>query len=437
MTRHDRSDEWASARRLSRDAFLRRTLGAAAAITAAGYLAACGDDDGGSSSTAAAAPESSAAPASSAAAPSSSAAESSSAGSSSAAEAPSTAEASSTEEAAASVPAPTVKPEVDGDLNWYTWAEFVPPDVVSAFEKEYGVKVKQSFMSTNAESVQKLAAGQPFDLITTNNGYMGQFLGGNLLQSFDLGDLKNAGEIADYFQTPYWDNGEYRYTVPYDYGPTGIMYRADKGFDITGSWDDIWSNAEAADGHLYLLSAIGDTLGMALLRNGHDANSADPDEVNEAADSLVELKKHVAAFTTDLAPPVADGKATLMEGWSTPIYIGLQQAEDPENIKFYVPKEGPLMAADTLSIGAKAKAPGTALLFMDWLLKPENNAALGEFLLLKTGANAGNAAFAEAIKQYPDFDYSDDLLADRKNWKEAPTGDRLKLWNQAWSRVIA
>ena len=55
-------------------------------------------------------------------------------------------------------------------------------DVVSAFEKEYGVKVKQSFMSTNAESVQKLAAGQPFDLITTNNGYMAQFLGGNLLQ---------------------------------------------------------------------------------------------------------------------------------------------------------------------------------------------------------------------------------------------------------------
>ena len=148
------------------------------------------------------------------------------------------------------------------------------------------------------------------------------------------------------------------------------MYRADKASKITGSWDDIWSNAEAADGHLYLLSAIGDTLGMALLRNGHDANSGDPDEVNQAADSLVELKPHVAELHD--RPRTAGGgrQGDADEGWSTPIYIGLQQAEDPENIKFYVPKEGPLMAADTLSIGAKAKAPGTALLFMDWLLGP-------------------------------------------------------------------
>jgi spermidine/putrescine transport system substrate-binding protein len=352
MTRHDRPDDdgW-SPPRLSRDAFLRRSLGAAAAVSAAGFLAACGgDDNSGSSGSAAAA--SSAAPASSTEAPasSSSAPGSSSAGSSEAA-APSS-------EAASTVPTPTVKPEADGDISWLTWAEFVPPAVVSSFEQEYGVKVNQSFMSTNAESVQKLATGQPFDLITTNNGYMGQFLGANLLQPFDLADLKNGGEIAPYFQTPYWDSGEYRYTVPYDYGPTGIMYRADKVSNITGSWDDIWSNPEA-DGHLYLLSAIGDTLGMALLRNGHDANSGDPDEVNQAADSLVELRPRVASFTTDDAPPVASGKAWLMQGWSTPIYIGLQQAKDPENIKFYVPKEGPLMAADTLSIGAKAKAPGT------------------------------------------------------------------------------
>jgi spermidine/putrescine transport system substrate-binding protein len=113
------------------------------------------------------------------------------------------------------------------------------------------------------------------------------------------------------------------------------------------------------------------------------------------------------------------------------------QAKDPDNIRFYVPKEGPLMACDTLSIGRNAKHPGTALLFIDWILRPDNNAALAKYLILKTGTRAGNAAFAKEVKKYPDFDFSDKLILDRKNWKVAPTGAKLQLWNQAWSRVIA
>ena len=334
------------------------------------------------------------------------------------------------------VPTPTVKPVIDGDLNWFTWAQFVPPEVVKGFENEYKVKVHQSFMASDEEYVQKLAAGLPYDLITTNNGYMPQTLAGNLVQPFDPNDLKNFKHLLPYFKQPYWDKGRYRYTMPYDYGPTGIMYRADRVNHITHSWNDMWSNPEAK-GHIYLLSAIGDTLGMALLRNGYYCNSAVPAQVNKAANDLLKLKPWVASFTTNDGPPIASGDAWLMEGWGTPIYQGLLQAKDPHNIRFFVPKEGPLMACDTLSIGRKAKHPGTALLFIDWLLRPDNNAALAKYIILKTGTTAGNAAFAQQVKKYPDFNFSDALIKNRKNWKIAPVGSQLQLWNQAWSRVTA
>jgi spermidine/putrescine transport system substrate-binding protein len=341
----------------------------------------------------------------------------------------------STSGAVTTAAAPKIKPQADGDISWYTWAEYVDPKIVSSFEKEYGVKVKQSFFSTNAESLQKLATGVPYDLITTNNGFMPQTIAGGLVQSFDLGDLKNADQLVPYFEKPYWDAGQYRYTVPYGYGPTGIMYRTDKVGKKT-DWKDFFETPEA-NGHIYLLSSMGDTLGMALLANGFDMNSGVADQVTKAADALVALKPNVASFTTDLATPIASGSAWLMEGWTTQVFQGQVQYKNPEDIGFFIPPTGSLLACDTLSVGAKAKAPGTALLFMDWILGHEQNYRLGEWCVQNTGAQGGQEAFRKAVKQYPDYDFSNDLLSVPNNWKIFPTGQRAQLWNSQWSRVIA
>ena len=50
---------------------------------------------------------------------------------------------------------------VDGDVTWLTWAEYIPPELVSSFEKQYNVKVTQSYMTDDEQYVQKLAAGEP------------------------------------------------------------------------------------------------------------------------------------------------------------------------------------------------------------------------------------------------------------------------------------
>jgi spermidine/putrescine transport system substrate-binding protein len=334
--------------------------------------------------------------------------------------------------------AATVKPTVDGDLNWLTWEEYIPDSVVSGFEKHYGVKVTQSYMTDDEQYVQKLAAGQPFDLITTNSAYMPQTIGGNLVQGFSPSSLKNWDQVIPYFKKPFYDNGAVRYTIPYGYSPTGVAYVEGNGLKITGTWNDLWNNPQAK-GHIYVLDQIEETIGASLLRDKYSLNSANPNQVKQAVGDLEKLKPYLGGITTNITSLLDSGQAQLIHAWSTQTYLAITGSKKyGSKIKFYLPKDGAPVACDTLSIGAHAKAPGTALLFMDWILSPSNNAALGAYALQKTGAAGGNAAFDKAVAKYPMFKFDDSkVLSNSALWKVAPTGSRLSLYNQEWSQFSA
>ena len=237
---------------------------------------------------------------------------------------------------------------MDGDINFLTFAEYIPPDVVTAFEKKYGVKVHQSFYSTQPEMVTKMATGQPIDLVLADSAPMPQLLAGNLLQAFDMNELKNADQLDGYFKAPWWDNGKYRYSVPYGAGPTGIMWRKDKVKNLTNTLGRHLVDHPEANGHIYLLSQQGDTMGMALIKNGYSCNSGDPAEVEKATKSLLDLKPQRGQVHD--RPRAGDReRRRLADG-------GLDDADLPgpgagqgsrRNVGFSVPPNGPLLACDS------------------------------------------------------------------------------------------
>lgn len=328
-----------------------------------------------------------------------------------------------------------VKPVADGDLTWFTWEGYVDPKVVKAFEKEYGVKVKLTFFDSDDLMVQKLATGLPYDLITTNSAYNKRIVAGGLVQPFDLSQLKNGGEIVDYFQAPPYDKGEHRYSIPYGYGPAGILYRTDKVTSAAGSWSDLW-NAPEAKGKIYVIGQVDETIGLSLIRNGDPVVSGDSGQVAKAVDQLLELKPMLGGISADIEGDIGGGNSWMSHAWTGSAFRAIQASKQPENLKFEFPKEGVCMGCDTLSIGAKAKSPGTALLFMDWILKPENSSTNVTYTGYPNGTTSGDQAYGDLIKDYPFLDLGDDVLRNAK-WKESATGTRLSLWNQQWSRFKA
>jgi spermidine/putrescine transport system substrate-binding protein len=329
---------------------------------------------------------------------------------------------------------PTIEPKADGDLTWFTWSEYVAPGIVSGFEKKYGVKVNQTFFDSDDAMLQKLAAGLPYDVVTTNSAYLYRAAAGKLIQSFDLTSLPHHGELVSYFQAPAYDKAKYRYSVPYSGGPTGILYRKDK-VHVAGSWTDLWNNA-AAKGHIFVLDQVEETIGMSLLRNGDSLNSADPGQVGKATDQLLKLKSQLGGISDDINNDIGNGNSWISHSWSTNAYQMMTGSKYKSQLGFELPKEGAPFGMDTLSIGANAKSPGTALLFLDWMLQPENSVANVRYTGQLAGTTAGDAEYSKAVKDLPDLHIPANFYATAK-WKQSLYGSRETLWSEQWNRFKA
>ena len=70
------------------------------------------------------------------------------------------------DDAPTDAPLPTsAKAEIDGDLVYFNWADYLAPKVVKGFQEEYGVKVIESNFDSMEGMYAKLAAGNQYDIV--------------------------------------------------------------------------------------------------------------------------------------------------------------------------------------------------------------------------------------------------------------------------------
>lgn len=327
--------------------------------------------------------------------------------------------------------------KVDGNLNYFNWSGYIPGSVIKGFEKEYGVKVHQTFFSSDDEMLTKLAAGLPYDFVCTNSAYMSQLVGGKLIRPLPHDQLKNWDQVTGFFQNPPYDPGS-KYTAPYAYSPTGIAWLTAKvsSSTMTGSWNDLWTHAEKGD-KVFMLSQMEEVIGASLLRLGYPIDSTSPSQINKAVQQLIDLKPHLSGFSDSDYTNLENQTAWVQHAWSGDVYIAIGAVKQKKSIRFETtPKEGIPIGVDTMSIGAKANHPGTALLFIDWVLRPDNSAACVENMGQATGTKAGDAKFNSLVSAYPFLQTSDTVLQ-HGSWKKVPTGPAATLWSQAWAKVQA
>ncbi len=332
--------------------------------------------------------------------------------------------------------AATIEATVDGDLEYFGWAEFVDPDVIAGFEKEYGVKVNQSFFDSDEAMAQKVASGAPYDIVMTNSAYIGPLAEAGYLLSLNHDALTHWSELTTPFHDPFYDPGA-KYSIPYAYSPVGVGWRADKVDSslFTGSWNDLWDVAPQAEKKVFVLEIVGYALGASLARLGFDINSGDPDEVDQAAKELIKLKPMMAGFSTDVKGKLPSGEAWIMQAWPGDMLVIIREADDPSVYGYQNCTESSVMGSDLLSIPTAAKSPGTALLFVDWVMNPEHSAKNVGYTGYPNGTKSGDSAYEQLIGDYAFLGTSEDALSGENAWKLAPTGDRLALWNKAWREV--
>ena len=303
----------------------------------------------------------------------------------------------------AAAPLPrSAKAKIDGDLVYFNWADYLDPSVLTGFQKEYGVKIIESNFDSMEGMYAKIAAGNQYDIVFPIAKWVVKMRREGKLRAIDHRRLSNADQVfysGSYFNDPWYDPGS-RVSVPFTVYKTGIGWRTDKVSSMTGSWQDLWN--DEARGHIFTLDDQDEALAMAALLLGYDVNTAKPSHLAEMKKLLVSQKKYLRAYSSDDVNNMNSGDAWIHHMWSGDfLYLREGLAKDKSHFDFESPKEGTPINSDAYAIPTNAKHPGTAMLFIDYLLRPENAVKNISYLYYPFPVKDAVGSFADLVKDTP------------------------------------
>ena len=322
-----------------------------------------------------------------------------------------------------------IKKKVDGDLVYFNYSEYVDPALVKGFEKQYGVKVRESYYDSMSAMTAKLRAGIQYDVIFPSAEYVQRLLSGNQLRKIDRDRLKNADTVYSQFDSPWYDKGS-EHSTPYGLYATGLGYRADK-VEMTGSWRDL-GTVDTED-RSFLLDDYQEGIGMANLVNGFELNETDPAKLEKSQEYLVDLKPKLRGISTDTITNMTSGNAWIQHLWNGDIVNIRNQVDNPEDFRFQKCEEGIPVGNDAFCIPVNAKHPGTALLFIEWMLEPEHAAQNVEWIGYPMPYDgAATEAFQGLVKDDPEINVTVDDLENGQQFENLKGEGRLE-WDKVWT----
>ncbi len=254
-------------------------------------------------------------------------------------------------------------------LNLYAWSDYVPQQLLDDFTAKYGITVNYDTYSSNEEMLAKLQAGASgYDVVIPSDYTVAIMVKQNMLEPLDVSKITNFANVDPRFTNQYYDPGN-KYSVPYQWGTTSLVYDKTKVPFEPKSWADLWD--PQFEGRLVVLDDEREVIGMALQTLGYDKNSTDPAQLDEAKQKLIELKPNILLFNSD------DPESSLITGetWAGLVFNGnasLAYQEDP-NIVYICPTEGCGLWFDNLAVPKGAPHVDAATLFLNFVLDPQES----------------------------------------------------------------
>ena len=306
--------------------------------------------------------------------------------------------------------------EVDGDLNFYNWTEYIDPELIAAFEEEYGVDVVEDFYDSNEAMLAKLQSGAVYDLIVPSDYMVGIMIEEGLLAEIQGDAVSNLGNLASRFSDPAYDPGGV-YSVAYQWGTTGLGVNMDVvGEDFEPSWALVFDPEQVANypGGISLLNDPRETIGAALKYLGYSLNSTSEEELQEAADLIAGVKDYIAAFDSDLyAENLVGGEVAVSHGYSGGYFSTFDDVDGWDTYAYVIPEEGGTVWIDNMAVPTVSEHPCTAHTFINFLLDAENGAALTNWNFYASPNEAAEEfILAEILEDetiYPSGDLSERL----------------------------
>lgn len=289
----------------------------------------------------------------------------------------------------------------DGDLVIYHWFEYMPAELLEKFTSETGINVTMDTYDSNEAMLASLKAGGmgTYDVAVPGDYMVAIMANEGLLDNINDGELSNKGNIAQAWANPSFDPGRV-HSIPYQWGSTSFSVNIEDYDGDINTTDILFNPPAELSGKINMLDSQGEVMALASLHMGIPQCSNDRAQLQALNDMLQNAKQHWASFNSDTAREVlVSGDVSvgmIYDGFSA------KAREDRPSITYAFPTQGYVVWMDNVVLLKNAPNRDNALKFMDFMLEPENIAAVSNYARYGLGVTGAEEFLDPALASLPE-----------------------------------
>ncbi|MGY2400621.1 extracellular solute-binding protein [Pseudomonas sp. SDO5271_S396] len=334
----------------------------------------------------------------------------------------------------------------DKTLRLYNWADYFAADTLAKFTAETGIQVIYDVMDGSETLEAKLmTGGSGYDLIFPGDTVAERLMRAGALQPLDPARLTALNDIEPGLQklrTHYAHSN--KATVPYTWGTIGLTYNTRQIEQRlpnapVNSLDLLFKPelaAKFADCGISLIDSPDEVLAVVLNYLGRDPRSAKREDLAAASELLLKVRPFIRKFQSQPVTDLVNGNLCLSLGYSgdmTQAQRAADAAGKAVTFGYHIPREGTTVWMDTLAIPVDARHPDYAYAFINFVMRPENMAAITNLTGYPTSNAKARPAVEASLRDNPDI-YPDEATFDRliagKDIPQADMRARMRVWTK-------
>jgi putrescine transport system substrate-binding protein len=331
-------------------------------------------------------------------------------------------------------------------LRLYNWADYFAEDTLSRFTAETGIKVIYDVMDgSETLEAKMLAGGSGYDLIFPGDTVAERLMRAGSLLPLDRSKLTALADIEPGLQKLH---GHYEHssqaTVPYTWGTIGLTYNDEQirrrlPNAPVNSLDMLFKPELAskfADCGISMIDSPDEVLAVVLNYLGREPRSARPEDLAAASDLLLKLRPYIRKFQSQPVTDLVNGNLCLSLGYSgdmTQAQRTSDAAGKKTSFQYRIPREGTTVWMDTMAIPVDARHPEYAYAFINFVMRPQNMAAISNFTGYPTSNAKARPGVDASMRNNPDI-YLDEATYERlipgKDIPQADMRARMRTWTK-------
>ncbi|MCE0914880.1 MULTISPECIES: extracellular solute-binding protein [unclassified Pseudomonas] len=331
-------------------------------------------------------------------------------------------------------------------LRLYNWADYFAEDTLKRFTAETGIPVIYDVMDGSEVLEAKLMSGRSgYDLVFPGDTVAERLMRAGSLRPLDRQQLTALDDIE-----PGLRQLHERYpkasqaTVPYTWGTIGLTMDAAKIRERMpdaplDSLDLLFKPelaAKFADCGISMIDSPDEVLAVVLHYLGREPRSAKREDLAAASELLKGIRPYVRKLQSQPVTELVNGNTCLSLGYSGDVIQAQRTAEAAGkaiDFQYRVPREGTTVWMDTMAIPADAKHPEYAYRFINFVMRPENMAAISNFTGYPTASAKARPLVDARLRDNPDIYLADATYTRLIPGKDIPQADmraRMRVWTR-------